>query len=211
MTTATVAAGRWLAADAAASYQRACAAGLPAGITSAGRTRAEQRVLFAQRFTTNYAASAKHDRRWYEGRYWWRRPGWTSAATPGSATSRHELGLSLDLPAGGPREWMHAHGANFGWIGHLVPAEPWHFEYQATRDTHLTTTPPPAPKPATTQEDPMFILRKRSNGACILLAGGRASAIKNTADLGAYQAAGIKTVNLSDAGFTTAYARYSKG
>lgn len=150
MSTKIIAGSFWLATTAAASYLRACAAGLPAGISSAGRTNAQQHALFVQRFTTDYAASAKFDQRSYQGQTWWRRPGWTNAATPGSAASRHEQGLSLDLPAAGPREWMHAHGAAFGWIGNLVAGEPWHFEYQASRDAStgsptLVANPIPAP------------------------------------------------------------------
>lgn len=134
MATETVDSGHWLAPEAAYAYLRARRDGLPAGITSAGRTRAEQDRIFRLYYTTNYAASAKFDRRRYQGRYWWRRPGRPSAATPGSPAARHEKGLSLDLPAGGPREWMREHGHHYGWIKDLVRGEPWHFEYQESKD-----------------------------------------------------------------------------
>lgn len=134
MGTETVATGHWLDSEAADAYLRARRDGLPAGITSAGRTRAEQDRIFRQYYTTNYAASAKFDQRTYQGKKWWRRPGKPSAATPGSPAARHEKGLSLDLPAGGPREWMRANGHNYGWIKDLVSGEPWHFEYQAHKD-----------------------------------------------------------------------------
>lgn len=130
----TIAPGFELADAAAASYLRARAAGLPAGVTSAWRSPAEQEALFRARYTTNYAASAKFDPRKWAGRIWWRRPGADAAAPPGAPYSRHETGNALDLPRGGAREWMTAHGARYGWIGGLVAGEPWHFEYQEDRD-----------------------------------------------------------------------------
>ena len=157
MRTTIVAPDRWLAEDAAASYLRARAAGVPAGITSAGRTSAEQEVLFRARYTTNYAASAKFDPREWQGITWWRRPGADAAAPPGAPYSRHETGRALDLPAGGAREWMRAHGAAYGWIGGLVKGEPWHFEYQPDRDQHRTPTPP-TPPPAPAGPDPWEVL-----------------------------------------------------
>lgn len=48
------------------------------------------------------------------------------AAAPG--TSRHGLGLALDLDVGGPvGAWLHAHAARFGYG--TIPREPWHWEY----------------------------------------------------------------------------------
>lgn len=227
MSTKIIAGSFWLATAAANSYLRARAAGLPAGISSAGRTREQQHVLFVQRFTTNYAASAKFDPRTYQGLTWWRRPGWTNAATPGSPASRHEQGLSLDLPAGGPREWMHAHGAAFGWIGNLVAGEPWHFEYQAARDastgspTLVTnpgasvpgapaiTPPTPAPEPVSkVQEDDMIIIRNAKTGAAFVVLGGRGSRLVGSTDLAAYEKAGLKTVNLTPDGYAVAESRY---
>lgn len=131
----TIVLGHELDDAAAASYLRARAAGLPAGITSAWRSPAEQEALFRARYTTNYAASAKKDPRVWQGRTWWRRIGADAAAPPGAPYSRHETGLALDLPAGGPREWMTAHGAAYGWIAGRVAGEPWHFEYDPARDT----------------------------------------------------------------------------
>ncbi|WP_053071656.1 M15 family metallopeptidase [Cellulomonas sp. A375-1] len=106
----TIAPGHWLADDAAASYRRMRAAGCPAGITSAGRTYAEQAEL----------------RRKYlrgEGAF---------ALPPGS--SRHETGHALDLPRDASA-WMERHGGAHGWR-RTNPKEWWHWEHFATHDTH---------------------------------------------------------------------------
>jgi hypothetical protein len=106
--------GQWLAPAPAASYLRARRAGAPAGITSAGRTRAEQQRLY--------------DRLGPDG-----------AAVPG--TSRHEVGYALDLPDEGanPRRWFARYGLAFGWV-RTIAREPWHFEYfpQLDRRAHST-------------------------------------------------------------------------
>ena len=101
----------WLADDAAASYLRMLAAGCPAGITSAGRTRAEQ-----QRLRDLYLAG--------KGNF---------ALPPGN--SQHELGLALDLPEPA-RSWVRKNGAEYGWRKDVNPAENWHMEYVSTNDKH---------------------------------------------------------------------------
>lgn len=145
-TITTIAPGHWLDTAPAASYARMRADGCPAGITDAGRTNAEQIALFTDRYTTNYAASAKFDRRVWQGRTYWRKPGCDSAATPGE--SKHETGRALDLPAAAAA-WVRAYGAPYGWIADLVPGEWWHFEFEDVRVTY------PTPAPATAQEDDM--------------------------------------------------------
>ncbi len=105
--------GFWLAEDAAASYLRMRAAGCPAGITDAGRTMARQAALYA-----------------HQGQ-----PGWPAKAdTP--ERSKHTRGLALDLPAGGPREWVRQHGQAYGWMPDRVPGEPWHLEYETNHDEY---------------------------------------------------------------------------
>lgn len=113
MSTATIGAGMWLEAGAAASYARMRAAGMPAGVTSAGRTAAEQ-----QHLRDLYLAG--------QGSY---------ALPP--AESRHVAGLALDLPGhiadpSTPRGWIRAHGFEHGWSP--VANEPWHHEYTPTLD-----------------------------------------------------------------------------
>lgn len=135
--------------QAAAAYLRARAAGLPAGITSALRTNAEQVALFLSRYKAHPTATGPYnDIRWWNGTRYYRALG-AGVAVPGSYYSRHEKGLSLDLPdEGGARAWMRAHGWRFGWIKDIVTNEPWHFEYQAHRDTtrnDTTTVTNPGP------------------------------------------------------------------
>lgn len=112
MATVDIGAGKWLDAEAAASWARCVATGCPSQVTSAGRSAAEQ-----QRLRDLYLA------------------GKGAFALPPEA-SKHVAGLALDLPWGG-RTWMRANGAAHGWSG--VPNEDWHFEYTPSNDTHKET------------------------------------------------------------------------
>ncbi|WP_125777202.1 N-acetylmuramoyl-L-alanine amidase [Antribacter gilvus] len=58
------------------------------------------------------------------------------------------------------------------------------------------------------QEDDMLIIRRASDGASFIVLGGRGAKVVNTADLSAFRAAGAQTANLSDAGYSEAFARY---
>lgn len=131
----------YLEAAAAASWFRMVRDGCPAGgITDALRTQAEQEAVFRKYYTTSYAASAKFDRRVWNGLTWWRKPGAPSAATPGSPQARHQKGLSLDLN-GATKAWVRANGHRYGWIKDLVTGEDWHMEYQAARDVVQVSNP----------------------------------------------------------------------
>ena len=101
----------WLASGAAASYARMRAAGCPDGVTSAGRTHAEQQAL-RDKFLA------------HEGAF---------ALPPGH--SQHELGLALDLPKPA-RGWVRRNGASHGWVKDVNPKESWHMEYRKAADTH---------------------------------------------------------------------------
>lgn len=125
----TIAPGHWLRDDAAASYQRMRAAGLPAGgITDAGRTRAEQEALYARYLRGELVAYA---------------------ARPG--TSKHETGCALDLD-GAARAWVRQHGTRFGWLRDQVRNEPWHMEYVPALDLEASRITPPT---AAQEDDPM--------------------------------------------------------
>ena len=106
-------------------------------ITDAYRPYSVQETIFRQRYTTNYSASAKLDRRWWLNQYWWRKAGFASAATPG--TSNHGWGRALDFGAGvnalnsNEQKWMVANAPRFGWVwpswARVHPyLEPWHYE-----------------------------------------------------------------------------------
>ena len=139
----------WLRTDAAASYDRMRAAGMPAGgVASAGRTWDEQAALRAayERGEGNLAA----------------RPG----------TSLHESGIALDVTRGTPAQlWMTAGGdpwqanasesiqANrFGWF-RTVPSEAWHFSYDPAQDRSI-----PAAAALSATSPALPILRRNSDG-----------------------------------------------
>lgn len=154
----------WLERYAAASWFRMVRDGCPAaGITDAGRTHQEQVEVFLRYFTTSYAASAKHDRRVWNGQTYWRRDGKPSAATPGSIQARHTYGRALDLN-GATKAWVRAHGHRYGWIKDLVSGEDWHMEYQPGRDVLFVNNiidvrpplPGPLPIPTPSPLDPIF-------------------------------------------------------
>lgn len=125
-------AGHWLRSDAAASYARMLAAGMPRGGISnlgAGRTRDQQQNLYDA-----YKAG--------------RGP---LAAKPG--TSRHETGRALDISRGTAAQTWATRGGTplkvslteiiraelFGWVRD-VPSEAWHFVYFPQLD-HSTKLP----------------------------------------------------------------------
>lgn len=118
--------GKWLRSDAAASYNRMIAAGMPTGGISAqgaGRTRAVQLLLYAL---------------WKAGR-----------GNLAAYHSLHEQGIALDVTRGTPAQrWMTVGGdpwkvtptgsirANeYGW-SRTVPSEAWHFSYDPAKDQH---------------------------------------------------------------------------
>lgn len=122
--------GKWLRSDAAASYNRMIAAGMPTGgVAAAGRTWAQQAILYAA-----YRAGRGN-----------------LAAKPG--TSLHESGIALDVTRGTPAQrWMTVGGDPFkvtatgsiraneyGW-SRTVPSEAWHFSYDPAKDQHREAT-----------------------------------------------------------------------
>lgn len=126
VTRVTVAPGYWLAPAPAASYARARTDGMPEGITSAGRTWAEQEALWVKQGAQGLAAP------------------------PGSPTALHQKGIALDLPPEA-EAWMRANGAAYGW-SFPIPREHWHCVYDEASDTHLH---PPTPATPTQEEDDM--------------------------------------------------------
>lgn len=141
-TQVTIAPGYWLSPPAAASYGRMRAAGMPAGITSAGRTPAEQAALFLANYVRrawnplrpSWSRGPFGDVRWWAGRRYVRVTA-VQVAPPGSSYSRHEKGDALDLPDTGPRAWIKANGAAHGWFA-TVAGEPWHYEHVPSRDRY---------------------------------------------------------------------------
>lgn len=108
--------GHRLEAGAAASYQRARAAGAPAGLTSTYRSWERQAFL----------------RRQWEARV----PGYNFALRP--QDSFHVKGLAIDVPGNvndtrTARGWFRRYGKAYGW--YPVTNEEWHFEYRSHLDT----------------------------------------------------------------------------
>lgn len=134
MLAVTIEPGHTLASAPAASWHRMLAAGMPAGgITEATRTRARQEHLYAEYLAGRLLATA---------------------ARPG--TSLHEQGYAVDVrTASDTQAWLIAHGADHGWyrpLLHAAKPEPWHWQYRASHDQHLTDSTTPVPD---LQEDPM--------------------------------------------------------
>lgn len=128
------AAGHWLRADAAASYLRMLADGMPAGgIDVFGRTLAQQAALYAQAkargvVTAPPTPNAPHVRgvafdshTTTNGRY---------APSPAHVWLT-EGGNGAKRTAG---ETLRAH--EYGWF-RTVPSERWHFAYDPARDQHM--------------------------------------------------------------------------
>lgn len=123
--------------DAAASWGRALAAGMPAGHLRSGyRTRAQQaeEVARAQRGET------------------------PSAAPVGRSYHGEGTAADADEPA---RRWLRRYGRRYGWAADTVAREPWHFLYlpaldQEADDMQLTdalnTTNPAKGTPSTVGE-----------------------------------------------------------
>lgn len=99
-------------------------------------------------------------------RWWYRRANAAAAAVPG--TSNHGWGTACDFAAGintagtKAHQWMNEHGPEYGWIwpawAQRHPTlEPWHREYDPTRDQHSGSGGASAarPTPPTSEEDDM--------------------------------------------------------
>lgn len=127
--------GKWLRSDAAASWERMRAAGMPAGgLVSAGRTKAQQMALWL-----SYRAGRGN-----------------LAAFPGPRAF-HMLGVAVDVSRGSAAQVWLCHGGDpwkitstgsilaneYGWF-RTVAGEPWHFQYFPERDRHRGAQPTPA-------------------------------------------------------------------
>lgn len=127
-------------ADAADSIQRAISrGGMPQEVNDGLRNLSEQKTLFNENYTPDYQASSKLDRRWYEGRPYYRRSPYryyVAVAVPG--TSNHGTGVAADF-GHRARAWMFKNGAYYGWTNpawakRRATFEPWHWEYNSRND-----------------------------------------------------------------------------
>lgn len=131
-------------------------------LTDAYRDYARQVAFFTERYTTAKVtyAPGRTDRRWWNGRWWYRRPGQAAAAVPG--TSNHGRGDTIDVGGLGSfdsvryRQFAQV-AAEAGWDnteGRAV-GEPWHWQHFPGRDHHAVTLTPtiPTARPTTDEED----------------------------------------------------------
>jgi hypothetical protein len=114
--------------------------GRPLVITDAYRTFDEQVDVFRRYYTTTYQPG--RPTRVWGGVVYWQRPGYPSAAVPG--TSNHGWARALDLGSGvndsltsDEHLWMRRNGSTYGWehpawahdhVSSNGTDEPWHFE-----------------------------------------------------------------------------------
>jgi hypothetical protein len=175
----TVDVGDQLRTDAAASYQRARDAGMPAGITSAYRTEAQQAPLYA-RYLNDLRTGRKPPR---------------LAAKPG--TSFHGEGTALDLPIAAEL-WLRAH-PEYGWR-FTIKSERWHAEYDPARDRSQSLPAPDASHGVTThdREDEDMLLIKSSKYGVYLLRGSKMTGLGSQASVDAIAGAGVGVAWVED-------------
>lgn len=147
------------------------------------------------------------------------------AATPGTSThglaTAGDLGSNINNDKSEEHKWMDVNASEYGWVNPVWARdsnpnngqyEPWHWEYVPALDKHAGGTLSARPveeKKEVEDTDMGILLRKKSNGATMFVQGGRAIlVVGGTGDLESYLGAGVKLVNLSDAGFDLAYAKY---
>jgi len=123
--------------DAGYSMRRAQKrAGTTQKINSGYRSTTAQHTLFVNNYTRNYVTSAKFDRKWYAGSFWWRRKGDTvNVAVPG--TSMHNKGLAFDVSTSSELQDTLLASPSHG-FRRTLKSEPWHWEYDVTLDKWRT-------------------------------------------------------------------------
>lgn len=147
-----------LRSDAAASFERLRAAAKADGFNM-GTTTVDQAYRPDDRQV--YYLERYYDHTWrpgltvgnggvrhYAGKTWYRKPGYPTAAEPG--TSNHGWGVAVDFqglggwagyqgkPEGRGYAWMRKHAREFGWTndeGRRIN-EPWHWDYVPDLDQH---------------------------------------------------------------------------
>lgn len=159
--------GGYLTTAAANSFERLRLAGARDGVNvtitstaDAYREYAIQERIFTERYLPTYTeyAPGKVDKRYWQGRYWFRRAGTAAAAVPG--TSNHGWAIAIDIAnVGGFNStfyrWLSNNAPALGWSndeGRSV-GEAWHWTYKSGSDGGGGTAPAPNPTPE--EEDDM--------------------------------------------------------
>lgn len=136
----------YLRRDAAASWNRAVAevkakTGIVLTVRGWNRSLADQEKYFYQRYTTTRLFD--RPRKWWNGRYWYLKPGYAAAAAPGY--SNHGWALAVDIEDfGAVGQWNHPRYLKawpilkkHGWTeteGRGSIQEPWHKVYDPSKD-----------------------------------------------------------------------------
>lgn len=142
--------GLQLNTPAGLAYLRARRDGCPAGVNSATRSYEQQLDWYLNQGKKGYPAKADNPNR---SKHVWR---------PNDPTDKGAR--ALDLPAGGPQEWMRQNGHKYGWMKDRVAGEKWHFEYEEWNDPSRfdnNNQTPPTPGVETEGDEDMFELVKQ--------------------------------------------------
>jgi len=114
--------GHTLAPEAAASWKRMVAAGMPdGGLTSSTRSLARQWELYNHKGEPGWPKYVAHPN---ESKHVWR---------PDDKKDKGGRAVDVNDPT---RSWLVTHGGAHGWYRPWPSVEPWHFEYQGHRDQH---------------------------------------------------------------------------
>jgi peptidoglycan hydrolase-like protein with peptidoglycan-binding domain len=105
------------------------------GPTSAFRPFADQERIFLQRYQRGSPTAADRRGREWQGQRWFLKPGFATAAVPG--TSNHGWGLAVDVAGTGTKKlphprlrWLLGNAATYGFSWELQ-SETWHIRYVA--------------------------------------------------------------------------------
>lgn len=137
-------AGQRLNPSAAASYEALNKAftarfGKRLNISSGARTYEEQVTIFTtnNQLTPIRWSNGQYITRKWQGRTWYLKPGYATAAVPGTSNHEDPPGRAADFGSGvqtrysAEHNWMLANAGNYGWewTGRtFVTIEPWHWE-----------------------------------------------------------------------------------
>jgi LAS superfamily LD-carboxypeptidase LdcB len=120
-----------------AMYAKARGHDIDLVITDGYRPYVTQERLFRERYLDHYnPLKTTTKRKSWLGRWWYKRLGVATAATPG--TSNHGWGLAVDVHSSGlgsiskpgPKlRWLDEYAEDYGFSWELIPEEPWHLRY----------------------------------------------------------------------------------
>lgn len=167
-------AGAYLNADAAASYEVMNASftrdlGYRLSISSGARTHQQQINAFTDNYNPFYTVAelGRVERRWWNGRWWYRKPWRATVAVPGYSNHEYPPGRAADFGSGvqslgtAGHNWMLRWAGDFGWEWtgrNFSTLEPWHWEKTKPMLANAGggATPFPQPKPEPVDHTPKY-------------------------------------------------------